>query len=552
MTAKPTTKATKPTTNLPQRSILEELPLSKLVPSSFNPRTKFDEEALTELAASIREQGVLEPILVRSITLKSEYFEIVAGERRFRAAKLAGLETIPCLIRDLDDTQARLIAVTENLQRSDLDALDTARGYQILKEGGMAQADIAQKLGVSAGEISKSLSLLQLPQSAQEQLRTGELSAGQARAILGAFGKFPLTLPVVASYVIEEEVSVRDIEVVAKGNNGYGDLATALVTADVARGLTAGQCAFDRGVCNSCEHKAKVKIGYYEYCLLPAEFDKRNAEAKERLEAEALKIAQRLQAASSAGKASTTGDSAGASTPQFINLKEVPYDSYETLDSNRPKSCSDACPCIAAALGRYDNKPCKVCTNPKRYKSLALAETKASNKEKRSQADTDKAEVLAWKLAPAGSYQHTTYAEREPSYSVNSRLTCLAAARLAQHTLYSYSVDSRRAVAKSLPAQEYSALVTFLGTEGNKADGALGPLAWWLETGLPEDLDQDMEDRKDLLTMCCLQVYALEKIARHLRWGNYSTPEVADHLLERTPLAGYLEAKKRASKESAL
>ncbi len=202
MTAKPTAQTAKSATNLASKPMLEELPLSKLVPSSFNPRTKFDEEALTELAASIREQGVLEPILVRSITLKSEYFEIVAGERRFRAAKLAGLETIPCLIRDLDDTQARLIAVTENLQRSDLDALDTARGYQILKEGGMAQADIAQKLGVSAGEISKSLSLLQLPESAQEQLRTGELSAGQARAILGAFGKFPLTLPVLAAYLI--------------------------------------------------------------------------------------------------------------------------------------------------------------------------------------------------------------------------------------------------------------------------------------------------------------------------------------------------------------
>ncbi|WP_034386132.1 ParB/RepB/Spo0J family partition protein [Deinococcus sp. YIM 77859] len=155
--------------------------VDRILPAAYQPRQVFEPEALAELAQSIREKGVLQPLLVRP---RGETFEIVAGERRWRAAQLAGLTEVPVLIRDLGDREALEIAIIENLQREDLGPLEEARAYQALLEQGLSQEEVAQALGKGRSTISNALRLLSLPDDALRALEAGEISAGHARAIL--------------------------------------------------------------------------------------------------------------------------------------------------------------------------------------------------------------------------------------------------------------------------------------------------------------------------------------------------------------------------------
>ncbi|MFN3266240.1 MAG: ParB/RepB/Spo0J family partition protein [Deinococcales bacterium] len=157
------------------------LPLEQLEPNLNQPRRHFDEAALEELAASIREKGVLQPLLVRP---KDKKYEIVAGERRYRAAKKVGLEQVPVVIRELSDLETLEIALVENLQRQDLSALEEARAYSQLLELGTTQDEVAKAVGKARSTITNSLRLLQLSKDAQLALEDGSISAGHARAIL--------------------------------------------------------------------------------------------------------------------------------------------------------------------------------------------------------------------------------------------------------------------------------------------------------------------------------------------------------------------------------
>jgi len=157
------------------------LPLTKLKPAKNQPRKTFDPGAIADLAASIREKGVLQPILVRPA---GEKFEIVAGERRYRAAKEAGLAQVPVIVRELDDREVLEVAIIENLQREDLNPVEEAYAFQELMNLGLTQEAVAQSVGKSRSSVANVLRLLQLPEAALEALRNGEISAGHARAIL--------------------------------------------------------------------------------------------------------------------------------------------------------------------------------------------------------------------------------------------------------------------------------------------------------------------------------------------------------------------------------
>ena len=162
-------------------AVPQKLLLSELIANAQQPRTVFEASALEELASSIAEKGVLQPLLVRP---RGNGYEIVAGERRFRAAKLAGLTEVPVVVRDLDDRETLEIALIENLQRENLNPLEEARAFQGLLELGLTQEQLAKTLGKGRSTIANGLRLLNLSRDAQKALEDGLISAGHARAIL--------------------------------------------------------------------------------------------------------------------------------------------------------------------------------------------------------------------------------------------------------------------------------------------------------------------------------------------------------------------------------
>src|SRR6185437_7428795 len=161
------------------------LPVAFLRPGKYQPRKQFDEQPLADLAASIREKGVLTPILVRP--LGPESYEIVAGERRWRAAQLAQLHDVPVVVREMADAEALEIAIIENVQRADLNAMEEAAAYEeLISRFGRTQEQVAQEVGKSRSHVANTLRLLRLPESVQALLREGKLTAGHARTLLGA------------------------------------------------------------------------------------------------------------------------------------------------------------------------------------------------------------------------------------------------------------------------------------------------------------------------------------------------------------------------------
>jgi ParB family transcriptional regulator, chromosome partitioning protein len=184
------------------------LPVAFLRPGKFQPRRHFDEAALEELAGSIRHHGLLQPILVRPVAGQADAYEIIAGERRWRAAQRAALHDVPVVIQTLTDSQALEIALVENLQRQDLSALEEAEGYKrLMDEFGHSHAELGELVGKSRSHVANILRLLALPDSVKALVQSGELSAGHARALLTA--PDPETL---ARTVSARNLSVRETE----------------------------------------------------------------------------------------------------------------------------------------------------------------------------------------------------------------------------------------------------------------------------------------------------------------------------------------------------
>lgn len=203
--------ATPPVDTGPRRSDMT-LPIEKIVPNPNQPRREFTAEALADLAASIRQKGVIQPLIVRPVEGTDQY-EIVAGERRWRASQMAQLHDVPVVVRDFDDTEVLEIAIIENIQRADLNPIEEAMGFrQLMDRFGHTQERLAEALSKSRSHIANLLRLLNLPDDVQILLRNGSLSAGHARALITSGDPSGL-----ARQVVEKGLSVRDTEKLAKG-----------------------------------------------------------------------------------------------------------------------------------------------------------------------------------------------------------------------------------------------------------------------------------------------------------------------------------------------
>lgn len=186
-----------------------EIPISSIQPNPKQPRTVFDQEALEELASSVREIGILQPPVVRKVG--NDRYELIMGERRLRAAKIAGLSSIPVIIRETNDTELLREALVENIHRSNLNSLEEAAAYnQMLTDFGLTHDELAEKLGKSRPVITNTLRLLNLPISVQKKLAAGTLSMGHARALLGLSDNTEIER--IANKIITEGLSVRAVE----------------------------------------------------------------------------------------------------------------------------------------------------------------------------------------------------------------------------------------------------------------------------------------------------------------------------------------------------
>lgn len=196
-----------------EETLSTEVMLSQIEPNRDQPRKDFDEQALNELAESIREHGLLQPILVRS--KPSGGYEIIAGERRWRASRIAGLRTVPVVIKEMDEKEAAEVALIENLQREDLNPVEEAMGYRSLMVSyGLTQEQVAERMGKSRSAVANALRLLELTPNETEALKAGKLSAGHARALLGAEKGSDLRSDMLR--VALSGASVRELELMLK------------------------------------------------------------------------------------------------------------------------------------------------------------------------------------------------------------------------------------------------------------------------------------------------------------------------------------------------
>lgn len=200
------------TTTIDRNRQQRRVAIDRVRPNPRNPRRNFSESDLDELATSIAERGIIQPVVVRSVRGSADHFEIIAGERRWRAAQRAGIHEIPIVVLDVSDSEALELAIIENVQRADLNPLEEASGYQALAdEFGYGQEDIAKTVGKSRSHVANTLRLLKLPEPVKTYINAGQLSAGHARALLGQ--PDPESM---AREIIEHGLNVRQVEALAQ------------------------------------------------------------------------------------------------------------------------------------------------------------------------------------------------------------------------------------------------------------------------------------------------------------------------------------------------
>ena len=208
-TTKPQPPTTQPTPTTSTAPRLFDIPLDHIEPNPNQPRSQFDDDALRELAASIKNSGVLQPVLLRPVG--QDRYQIIAGERRWRAATHAGLTTIPAIIRDISDAEAFELALIENLQREDLDPLERATAYQqLIDNAGFSVDELATRLGESRASIANYLRILKLDSKVRDMISAGQLGMGQARAIAGI--THPQRQLAIARMAVRRNLSVRQVE----------------------------------------------------------------------------------------------------------------------------------------------------------------------------------------------------------------------------------------------------------------------------------------------------------------------------------------------------
>ncbi|WP_029040967.1 ParB/RepB/Spo0J family partition protein [Cucumibacter marinus] len=246
------------------RSGVKRLPVEFIVPNPNNPRRDFDAENLDELTESIREKGVMQPLLVRPGRQDPDRFELIAGERRWRASQRAGLHEVPVIIRDVDDREALELAIIENVQRADLNPLEEAQGYQqLVDQFSYSQNELAQVIGKSRSHVANTLRLMKLPEKVRDYVARGELTAGHARTLITADDPEAL-----AKRIVDGGLSVREAEVLqqkmsAQKKTGESGRAAETKSADT---LALEKTLSDTtGLKVSIDHKergGKVEIKY--------------------------------------------------------------------------------------------------------------------------------------------------------------------------------------------------------------------------------------------------------------------------------------------------
>ncbi len=206
----------------------KSVPIDQIYPGRFQPRKHFDEEALATLVESIKAQGILQPILVRRHPESANAYEIIAGERRWRAAQLAQLHEVPILIKDLPDRDALEVALVENIQRQDLNAVEEAEGYRrLVDEFGHTQEDLAKVVGKSRSHVANLLRLLTLPEPVRKLVETGQLTAGHARALVGN-----PDAEVLAKRIVDKGLTVRQTEKLVTPEKASGPTAKIAAPTD--------------------------------------------------------------------------------------------------------------------------------------------------------------------------------------------------------------------------------------------------------------------------------------------------------------------------------
>ncbi len=244
----------------PDENSIVYIKLSEIKPNAKQPRTVFDQEALNELASSIKEHGIIQPVLVRPA---KKGYELVAGERRWRAARIAGLSSVPAIVRSIDDRQNMFYALIENMQREDLNAIEEARGIrEIMESYGLNQEDAAKSIGRSRSYVANSLRLLKLPEEVQKLVEDKALSAGHARVIAGLSGK-ALQLQA-AEKAVKEGWSVRQIENYSAKGSGKKSRRRKARDKDVA--AMEDRLAEVLGTkvrINGTENRGKLELDYY-------------------------------------------------------------------------------------------------------------------------------------------------------------------------------------------------------------------------------------------------------------------------------------------------
>jgi ParB family chromosome partitioning protein len=242
-----------------------QVPVSRITPNRFQPRHTFEPEAIADLAASIAQKGVLQPLIVREAG--DGGWEIVSGERRWRAAQQAGLSSVPVIVRQVDERDLLEIALIENLQREDLDAIEEATGYRrLIDDFGATQAELAEHLGRSRPAVANALRLLDLPDAVQAMIRQGRLSAGHGRALLGLENR--RRMPELAREVADRGLSVRQLERrVKRENGGAKRVAEPARSAELERQRIEGELQRALGtrvaVRASARGKGRIEISFY-------------------------------------------------------------------------------------------------------------------------------------------------------------------------------------------------------------------------------------------------------------------------------------------------
>ncbi len=247
---------------------IRDIPLESIIPNRFQPRELFNEEDLKELAASIKEHGVIQPIIVRQV---GDKYEIIAGERRYKASQLAGKSTIPCMVRELDDVKSSKIALLENLQRKDLTPIEEAKTYQtILKIGGMTQEDLATSLGKSQSAIANKLRLLSLDNDVQNALLTEQISERHARSLLNV--QDPKKQKDLLAKIIQNRMTVRELDdEIAKINNTQNITNQYVENTGEDTGTEGGESPFAATSGNNMDVKAE-EIRHHAVDINPENF----------------------------------------------------------------------------------------------------------------------------------------------------------------------------------------------------------------------------------------------------------------------------------------